>query len=97
MLVGLIGSGIGLFFSIKSLIKSMKDKTFKENWELIKQIALTAMTKAEESGKQGADKKQMVVDAVIAGCKVAGIDVSVFMTQLSTFIDSSIEFANTIK
>ena len=97
MALGLIGSGIGVFFSVKSLIKQMKEKTFAENWELIKTMATSAMTEAEKSEKSGADKKQMVIDAVTAGCKAAGIDISVFMTQLSAFIDNSIAFANTIK
>lgn len=96
-LMSLIGTGIGVFFSVKSLIKQMKEKTFAENWELIKTMATSAMTEAEKSEKSGADKKQMVIDAVTAGCKAAGIDISVFMTQLSAFIDNSIAFANTIK
>jgi uncharacterized protein YneF (UPF0154 family) len=96
-LMGLIGTGIGIFFSIKTIVKQMKEKTFSENWELIKTMATSAMTEAEKSKKSGADKKQMVIDAVTAGAKAAGIDISAFMTQLSAFIDNSIAFANTIK
>ena len=96
-LIGLIGTGVGSFFAIKTLIKSRKDKTFQENWEFIKQVAMSAMSKAEESGKQGKDKKQMVIDAVKEACKTAGINADAFIDQLMAFIDQSISFANTIK
>ena len=89
-LIGLIGTGVGAFFAIKTLIKSRKDKTFQQNWEFIKQIAMSAMSKAEESGKKGKAKKEMVIEAVKEGCKAAGIN-------LDAFIDQSISFANTIK
>lgn len=96
-LIGLIGTGVGAFFAIKTLIKSRKDKTFQQNWEFIKQIAMSAMSKAEESGKKGKDKKEMVIDAVKEGCKAAGINLDAFIDQLTAFIDQSISFANTIK
>lgn len=96
-LVGLISTGVGAFFTIKTLIKSRKDKTFQENWELIKTMAMTAMSKAEETGASGADKKTMVIEAVKEGCKAAGINLDAFIDQLMAFIDQSITFANTIK
>lgn len=96
-LCGLIGTGISAFFAIRTLIKARKEKTLKENWELIKTMALSAMSKAEESGKSGADKKTMVVEAVKEGCRAAGIEIDGFIDQLVAFIDQSISFANTIK
>lgn len=96
-LAGLIGTGVSAFFAIKTLIKARKEKTLKENWEFIRTIALSAMSKAEESGKQGKEKKEMAIDAVKEACKVAGIDLDAFIDQLVAFIDQSIEFANTIK
>ena len=96
-LIGLIGTGVGAFFAIKTLIKSRKDKTFQQNWEFIKQIAMSAMSKAEESGKKGKAKKEMVIEAVKEGCKAAGINLDAFIDQLTAFIDQSISFANTIK
>ena len=96
-LFGLIGTGIGAFIAIKTLIKSRKEKTLQENWNFIMTIAKSAMSKAEESGKKGKAKKEMVVDAVKEGCKAAGINLDPFIDQLLAFIDQSIAFANTIK
>ena len=96
-LVGLISTGIGAFFTIKTLIASRKDKAAQSNWELIRQMALAAMTKAEESGAKGAEKKEIAVSMVKEACIAAGIDLSAFIDQLMAFIDQSISFANTIK
>lgn len=96
-LVGLIGTGVSAFFAIRTLIKNRKEKTWQENWEFIKQVAMTAMSKAEESGKKGKAKKEMVIDAVKEACKAAGINADAFIDQLIAFIDQSISFANTIK
>jgi len=95
--VGLVGTGISAYFAIRTLIKSRKDKTAQENWTFIMTIAKAAMSKAEESGKSGKAKKEMVVDAVKEGCTAAGIDIAPFLDQLLAFIDQSIAFANTIK
>ena len=96
-LVGLISTGVGAFFTVKTLIKARKDKSAQENWELIKTMAIAAMSKAEETGKSGADKKTMVIEAVKEGCKAAGINLDAFINQLMAFIDQAIGFANTIK
>lgn len=96
-LFGLIGTGVSAFFAIKQLIKSRKEKSLKDNWEFIRTVAMSAMSKAEESGKKGKEKKEMVIDAVKEACKVAGIEIDGFIDQLVAFIDQSIEFANTIK
>ena len=96
-LVGLIGTGISAFFAIKTLIKSRKEKTAQENWNFIMEVARAAMSKAEESGKKGKAKKEMVINAVKESCKAAGINIDGFIDQLVAFIDQSISFANTIK
>ena len=74
----------------------MKQKNAQEIWNTIMSMADTAMKEAEASGKSGADKKQMVIDSVKAGCKAAGLDVDQFLDQLSAYIDQCINFANSI-
>ena len=57
-------------------------------------MADAAMKEAEASGKAGADKKQMVIDAVKASCKAAGVNLDLFIDQLSDYIDQTIKFVN---
>jgi phage-related minor tail protein len=47
--------------------------------------------------KSGEDKKQMVIDAVKASCKTAGINVDTFIDQLVDYIDQTISFVNDMK
>lgn len=96
-LCGLIGTGIGAFLTIKSFIKATKEKSAKEIWALIMEMADAAIVEAEKSLKSGADKKSMVIESVKASCKAAGIDISVFIDQLSDYIDSCVKFANNFK
>lgn len=96
-LIGLIGTGVGAFFAIKNFIKAMKEKSAQEIWTLIMEIADAAMKEAERSGKSGADKKEMVIEAVKAGCKAAGIKIDGFIDQLMDYIDQTISFVNGMK
>ena len=96
-LIALIGTGTGVFFAVKNFIKLMKSNTKEQNWKLIMKIADTAMKTAETSGKNGADKKQMVIESVKASCKAAGIDADQFIDQLADYIDQTIAFVNSIK
>ena len=96
-LIGLIGTGIGAYFAVKNWITVLKTKNSQEIWAMIMEMADAAMTEAEKSGKPGADKKQMVIDAVKASCKAAGVDLDVFIDQLSNYIDDTIKFANNLK
>ena len=96
-LIALIGTGTGVFFAIKNFIKLMKSNTKEQNWKLIMKIADTAMKTAETSGKNGADKKQMVIESVKASCKAAGIDADQFIDQLVDYIDQTIAFVNSMK
>lgn len=95
-LVGLIGAGIGAFFAIRNWIKVIREKSAQEIWNTIMTMADAAMKEAEASGKSGADKKQMVIDAVKVGCKAAGLNIDDFLDQLSAYIDQCIGFANSL-
>lgn len=93
-LVGLIGTGIGAFFAIKNWIKATKEKSSKEIWAMIMEIADAAMREAEQSDLHGKDKKGAVLNVVKAGCKAAGIDIGPFIDQLGEYIDQCIEWYN---
>ena len=93
-LCGLVSAGIGAYFAIKNWIKVTKNKNAQEIWAMIMEIADTAMKEAEKSCKTGADKKTMVIDAVKASCKTAGLDLDLFIDQLSDYIDQTISFVN---
>ena len=95
--VSLIGAAVGVFTTIKTLISKRKGETKQSNFEFLKSVALSAMSKAEESGKSGKEKKEIVLDAIKAAAKEAGIEIEPFLDQLFAFIDNSIAFANTIK
>ena len=69
----------------------MKNK----NWSKIKEIALVAMKETEASGKKGSEKQQMVIDAVVAGCKEAEIEIDEEdLKNLAKYIDETIEWFN---
>lgn len=93
-LVGLIGTGIGAYFAIKNWIKLIKEKNVNEIWKMIMEMADVAMKEAERSCKTGADKKKMVIASVKASCKAAGLDLDLFIDQLSDYIDQTISFVN---
>ena len=96
--VGLIGGIGGVVFGIVQFFQNMKGKSAREVFETLKNIAMEAMSAAESSGKTGADKKTMVLEAVQAGAQAAGIEFTDELeAQISAFIDKSINFANTIK
>ena len=40
------------------------------------------------------DKKKMVIASVKASCKAAGLDLDLFIDQLSDYIDQTISFVN---
>lgn len=96
-LIGLIGTGVGAFFAIKNFIKAAKEKSAKEIWAMIMEMADAAMKEYEKSTLKGAEKKKAVVESVKAGCKAAGIDIDIFIDQLSAYIDSCIEWYNGMK
>ena len=76
---------------VKKGAELMKDR----NWSKMKDIALAAMKEAEASGKKGSEKQQMVIDAVVAGCKEAEIEISEEdLKNLAKYIDETIEWFN---
>ena len=93
-LCGLVSAGIGAYFAIKNWIAVTKNKNAQEIWAMIMEIADTAMKEAEKSCKTGADKKAMVIESVKASCKAAGLDLDLFIDQLSDYIDQTISFVN---
>lgn len=93
-LVGLIGTGIGAFAAIKSWIKLQKEKSTNEIWSMIMSMADSAMKEAEKSMASGADKKAMVIESVKASCQTAGLNLDMFIDQLSNYIDQTISFVN---
>lgn len=93
-LLGLIGTAIGAYFAVKNWFTVIKTKNTQEIWALIMEVADTAMKEAERSDKSGADKKQMVIDIVKTSCKSAGINLDLFIDQLSDYIDQTIAFVN---
>lgn len=93
-LAGLITTGIATYFAVKNFITSCKTKSKNELWAMVMSLADAAMKEAEASGKNGADKKQIVIDAVKAGCTDAGLDITNFIDQLNAYIDQTITFVN---
>lgn len=96
-LIGLIGTGIGTYFAIKTKFEALKAKTKAEQWTLLMEMADAAMTKAEKSEAAGQDKKATVIAAVNAAACAANIDLQDFMDQLSSYIDQTIDFVNEMK
>ena len=93
-LVGLIGTGVGAFFAVKNWITATKEKSSKEIWAMIMEVADKAMKDVEKSAAEGKDKKEMVISAVKEACKAAGIDLGPFIDQLVAYIDSCIGWYN---
>lgn len=93
-LCGLVSAGIGAYFAVKNWIKVTKNKNAQEIWAMIMEMADAAMKEAERSCKAGADKKKMVIASVKASCKAAGLDLDLFIDQLSDYIDQTIGFVN---
>ena len=93
-LVGLIGAAVGVFLAVKATIQKNKNKSANEIWNLVMQMADEAMKAAEQSCSRGEDKKAMVIEAVNAGAKAAGLDISAFTSRLSAYIDQTIDFIN---
>ena len=77
------------------LVKKGAELVKNKNWSKIKEIALAAMKEAEASGKKGSEKQQMVIDAVIAGCKTAEIEINEEdLKNLTKYIDETIAWFN---
>ena len=93
-LIGLICTGISTFFAIKNWLKTLREKTREEQWKLLMEIADAAMAEAETSSLAGESKKTMAIDIINASTKTAGIDISLFASQLDDYIEETIAFVN---
>lgn len=92
---GLIGAIAALVPSLIKLFKSLKEIAQNKDWSKIKVVIKAAIVKAEASGKAGADKKQMVIEATIAGCAEIGVEVDeALLNQISEYIEKTISFVN---
>ena len=94
---GLITTAIGAYFAIRNWVKLVKEKGFQEGWNLVMGMADAAMKEVESSLLSGEDKKKTVIDSVSAGCKAAGLNIDLFLNQLSVYIDETISFVNGMK
>jgi hypothetical protein len=64
---------------------------------MIMGVADDAMKTVEGAIQSGEEKKQIVIATVKASCKSAGVDLDAFIDQLSTYIDQTISFVNSMK
>lgn len=95
--VGFIAAIAALIPTVIKLVKKGAELMKNKNWSKIKDIALAAMKEAEASGKKGSEKQQMVIDAVVACCKEAEIEISEEdLKNLAKYIDETIEWFNSM-
>lgn len=93
--VGFVAAIAALIPTVRKLVKKGAELVKDKNWSKIKEIALAAMKEAEASGKKGSEKQQMVIDAVVAGCKEAEIEISEEdLKNLVKYINETIEWFN---
>lgn len=93
--VGFVAAIAALVPTAIKLFKKGAELVKDKNWEKIKDIALVAMKEAEASGKKGSEKQQMVIDAVVAGCKEAEIEINEEdLKNLAKYIDETIGWLN---
>ena len=96
-IAGFVGAVAVLIPTVIKLCEKGAELMKNKNWSKIKEIALAAMKEAEASGKKGSEKQQMVIDAVVAGCKEAEIEISEEdLKNLAKYIDETIEWFNSM-
>lgn len=94
-IVGFVAAVAALVPVAVKLAKKGGELVKDKNWAKMQEIAMAAMKEAEASGKKGSEKQQMVIDAVIAGCKEAGIEVSeADLKNLASYINATIDWYN---
>ena len=95
-IITLISGGLALLATLVtlsiSLYKSCKQISEEKNKKKVMDVADAGIQASEKSVKSGADKKTMAIEAVQASCLALGIEVD--LSQLGTYIDECIEFAN---
>lgn len=93
-LVGLIGTGLGAFFTVRAFIQKNKANSATQNWKMIMQAADAAMEVVEHSHMNGKNKKDLAMDMVKKSCEAMGLDITPFLDQLSAYIDQCISWFN---
>ena len=94
-IAGFVAAIAVLIPTARKLVKKGAELVKDKNWSKIKEIALAAMKEAEASGKKGSEKQQMVINAVVAGCKEAEIEISEEdLKNLVKYINETIEWFN---
>ena len=97
-LLGLIVTAVSAYFAIKAYIKAAKEKSATEIWNMVQEVAKTAMEEVERAGIVGSDEKKFAaIEIVKKSCAAAGLDISMFLDQLGNYIDSCIKFYNQMK
>ncbi len=92
---GLIGTGVGAFFTVRAFIQKNKANTAAQNWKMIMQAADSAMEVVEHAQlHSSSDKKQLAIDMVQKSCEAMGLDISAFIEQLGAYIDQCIAWYN---
>ena len=74
--MGFIGTCTGVFFAIKTKLKSLKDKSTAEIWSLLMSIADKAMQEASYKFPKlgsGAERREFVLNLVQETCLAEGI------------------------
>lgn len=98
LVAGLIGSIAALIPTIIKLGKALKTIIKEKNIKKIKALADIAMEAAEKMGGTGEEKKQAVIDSVLASCKELGVEVSEEeLKELADYIDEAITWFNGMK
>lgn len=98
LIVGLVGVIIGAIAAIVTAVIKLKSK-FGElakdgNWKKLYPMILNAIQEAEETGKSGAEKKEIVMAAVDSFAKELGIQCEI--DQISDAIEFIIAFSKKV-
>lgn len=96
-IVGFVVAVAALIPTAVKMVKRGAELMKNKDWLKIQEIAMAAMREAEASGKKGSEKQQMVIDAVIAGCKQAEIEINEEdLKNLVEYIDGTIKWFNSM-
>lgn len=96
-IVGFVAAVAALIPTAVKMVKRGAELMKNKDWLKIQEIAMAAMREAEASDKKGSEKQQMVIDAVIAGCKQAEIEINEEdLKNLVEYIDETIKWFNSM-
>ena len=95
---GLVGALVKLKGKGKQLLSALKQIAKNKDFDKIRKISMAAIEAAEASGKKGAEKKEMVMTSVAAGCKEMGIEISEEdLKEISEHVEDMVGFFNEMK